>query len=102
MNDSNPPGMALSRPAGMPCPECQIPIIVDTAALLAAQPISCAGCGLVLQVDREKSADTLQALSRYMQRMGELQDQVAQAHPAPPADPRGRRAPRRRPTRSRR
>lgn len=63
---------ALKVP-GMPCPDCNTPIVIDPMTLLAAVPIECPACGLELHVNTEKSADTLKALSNYMNEFENLQ-----------------------------
>lgn len=99
MSNSPSLSMNLTRPTGMPCPECKTPIVVDPATLLGAQSISCQGCGLQLHIDKKQSAHTLQALSQYLNRMQQLEAKVTNAQPSAPKPARGTRAPRRRTTR---
>lgn len=91
---------ALKVP-GLPCPECNTPIVVDPMLLLSAAPISCAACGLELTLNVEKSAATLNALGSYMNTFNAVQTNFASkvdgmTSPAPAARTRGRRAPGRR------
>jgi len=97
---------ALKVP-GMPCPACSTPIVIDPMVLLAAVPIECPACGLELRVNAEKSADTLKALSAYMQEYEALQSNYQKTVGEMTGERKGggerrERAPRRRPRRSRR
>ena len=47
---------------GIPCPECGETIPVSVDALVAGSGFRCPGCGLALEVDREKSARSLELL----------------------------------------
>lgn len=74
------PSLATARPApGMPCPECGTAITIDTMQLLAGMTISCAACGLKLEIDQKKSADTLSVLKRFMKEFSEHERQAADA-----------------------
>ena len=61
------------RPAGMPCPQCNQPIIIDPMFLLSSAPIECASCGLELRVNMEQSGETLMALKTYMDKFAEIE-----------------------------
>lgn len=100
MSNSPALSMNLTRPTGMPCPECKTPIVVAPATLLGAQSISCQGCGLQLHIDKEQSAHTLKALSQYLNQMQQLESKVTNAQPNATKLARRTRAPRRRATRS--
>lgn len=67
---------ALKVP-GLPCPECNTPIVVDPMVLLSTKSIECASCGLVLTVNVEQSASTLQALGSYMSQFSQVRNQFA-------------------------
>jgi len=64
---------------GIPCPDCQTPIVVEALKLLSGADISCAACGLELQVDRQKSASTISVLSDYMQTLNEIKSSPTEA-----------------------
>lgn len=50
---------STSHKHGIPCPECSFVIPTTMPMLLSGEPIVCPMCQLVLHVDREKSADSL-------------------------------------------
>jgi len=79
---------------GIPCPECQTPIVVEAIKLLSGAAISCAACGLELRVDREKSANTINVLSDYMSTLNEMKSVPDEA-----LAPKGAVKPTRKPTR---
>lgn len=68
-----PDHVAHLRVPGLPCPECEQPIVVEALTLLAAKTISCASCGLELSVNMDKSAEALGALENYMQEFERIQ-----------------------------
>lgn len=64
------------RPQGLNCPDCAGWIVVDAITLLAQSPkLTCARCGLELQLDVAASAETLHVLRRYLASI----DQAAQS-----------------------
>lgn len=53
---------AAADGAGLPCPECAGSIPVSVSRLLADGALRCPGCGLVLEVDMQKSARSVEIL----------------------------------------
>ena len=49
---------------GLPCPECGFLIELSIPQLLRDHNFMCAGCGLVLALDRQESRTSMQALSQ--------------------------------------
>lgn len=45
---------------GFPCPECGFTISVSIDLLVAGRPAFCNGCGLELQLDKERSMPILE------------------------------------------
>lgn len=84
------------RPAGMPCPRCAHPIIIDPMLLLSAAPIQCGACQLELKVNVEESAATLNALKTYMDTFEKIEAGLADAADMAPIEPRAPRGRRRR------
>jgi DNA-directed RNA polymerase subunit RPC12/RpoP len=79
MNDEhrNEPEMLNDAP-GMPCPECGFRIRIGMRDLLRSRYINCPKCLLQLEVDREKSArslELLQSLSVALDNIEELKHQ---------------------------
>jgi len=56
---------------GMPCPDCGARIVVSMDQLLLQGAITCK-CGLVLRVDRQRSAETLKDLRELQRRLAQL------------------------------
>ena len=56
---------------GMPCPNCGERIVVTMGQLLAGREIACK-CGLILRVDEQRSAQTLQDLRELQLRVARL------------------------------
>lgn len=75
----NQPTVGHFRAPGLPCPDCKTPIVVEAIQLLTNAAISCSACGLKLQLDRQKSAQTLELLEAYMLDFSDAQDQAMQA-----------------------
>lgn len=48
----------LTHQHGIRCPECSFTIPTTMPMLLSDEPIVCPMCGLVLHIDRDKSADS--------------------------------------------
>jgi len=58
------------RPRGLSCPECATLIVVDINDLLITGKLTCPNCKLELQMDRHKSAESIQVLTNFQ---GEFQ-----------------------------
>jgi uncharacterized paraquat-inducible protein A len=52
----------LNEPAGLPCPQCGFSIRIGMRDLLHSHSVECPKCLLRLEVDREKSARSLELL----------------------------------------
>ena len=59
---------------GMPCPQCGMRLVVSMEQILGSGEIRC-GCGLVLQVDAARSAETLRGLRELQRRLAEIKGQ---------------------------
>jgi hypothetical protein len=59
----NKPAQSLG---GFPCPRCKSLIRFPFQALLTHSIITCAGCGLELQIDLARSATVLENLRKYV------------------------------------
>jgi hypothetical protein len=63
-------GSAKNQPShqlgGFPCPRCKNLIQFPFQALLTLPSITCTQCGLVLQLDLQRSAAALEELRRYV------------------------------------
>jgi len=59
---------------GIPCPECKFTIPTTIEILLSHNPITCPMCGLVLHIDAEKSAESLNAISKLHQNTQEVEN----------------------------
>ncbi len=62
---------------GLPCPECGIIIPVTMQQLLFSPRITCPACALSLTVDQTESAEALDSLRAYYNRM----EEIKQANP---------------------
>ncbi|HTT13036.1 MAG TPA: hypothetical protein VMG60_19370 [Burkholderiaceae bacterium] len=56
---------------GVPCPGCGARLVVTMEQLLSFTPIACT-CGLVLEVDPERSEETLRDLRALHDRLAQL------------------------------
>jgi len=54
----------LTKPPGIPCPECGATIHFTIEKLLSARPVFCSDCGLKLTLEVQKSQESLEALRR--------------------------------------
>jgi uncharacterized paraquat-inducible protein A len=52
----------LNETPGMPCPQCAFPIRIGMREFLHARYVECPRCLLRLEVDREKSARSIELL----------------------------------------
>jgi DNA-directed RNA polymerase subunit RPC12/RpoP len=59
---NHPP--TLSAQPGIQCPRCQHRIEVSIPVLLSGMPIYCQNCSLELTINREKSADSIDAMNK--------------------------------------
>ena len=53
------------RPRGLSCPECSTLIIIDIADLLQTGKLICPNCQLELNMDKQKSAESIQVLMDF-------------------------------------
>lgn len=58
------PTINVSKTPGLKCPECGNLIVISIQQLTTYQPLSCGFCGLQLEIDQEKSAPSIAALSK--------------------------------------
>ncbi len=49
---------------GLPCPECGVVIAMTLDRLLSPRPLVCPGCCLEIQINREKSEKSLDAVRK--------------------------------------
>lgn len=61
---------------GFPCPECGFTIKVSIDLLVAGRPAFCNGCGLELQLDKERS---MPILEEYQQLKSNIEKQAKAA-----------------------
>jgi len=78
-NGQEPPVVEISRTPGLTCPECGFRIQVSIPSLLSGQPLVCAGCSLVLNVEQEKSAAALGALKQLDVSLNQAQQKQKEA-----------------------
>ncbi len=64
----------VTDPPGVPCPKCRKPIRLSIEKLLAATPVYCSECGLQLTLDRQASAEGLDAVLKLQNAMKDLVD----------------------------
>jgi predicted RNA-binding Zn-ribbon protein involved in translation (DUF1610 family) len=83
------------RAPGMPCPECGARIVADPLALLTELKLTCTSCGLVLSVDLQQSASTINALRDNLEDFkrikGDYQEAVGELSGKAPRDTRRRK-----------
>lgn len=68
----------VSREPGLSCPRCSFRIPIAIPMLLSGQPIICPRCFLRLNVDREKSGDSLHALEKLESDFARARDMMKQ------------------------
>lgn len=75
--------MNFFKPPGIPCPQCNQPIVVQPLILLEAKSVECNRCGLMLQIDVEKSAPAIEGLRSYLKEVNRLKDEISIASTKP-------------------
>ena len=66
-------GAVVSHEPGLSCPKCRFRIQIGIPMLLSGQPVICPKCFLRLDVDREQSKESLQALEKLQAEFGRAQ-----------------------------
>lgn len=58
------PEVQISRQPGLNCPECTTRIPISIQILLNSGSVTCPGCSLSLEIDRQQSEGALHALQK--------------------------------------
>jgi len=70
---------AQSENTGFPCPSCTHKIKASIEQILTGSSIFCGGCGLRLDIDRQSSAQAIEALQTLNQAVAQAEGQLAKA-----------------------
>ncbi|MDI3283303.1 hypothetical protein [Polyangium sp. 15x6] len=70
---------AQSDNHGFPCPCCSFKIKATIEQILTGSSIFCGGCGLKLDIDRQGSAQAIDALRTLNEAVAQAESQVAKA-----------------------
>ncbi|HVK64103.1 MAG TPA: hypothetical protein VM694_06510 [Polyangium sp.] len=70
---------AQSDNSGFPCPNCDFKIKATIQQILTGTSIFCGGCGLQLDIDRQGSAQAIEALNTLNDAVAQAEAQVAKA-----------------------
>lgn len=53
--------------SGFPCPQCEVHIVLTIPMLLGTDAFFCGTCGLKLELDRDKSKESLEDLKKVQE-----------------------------------
>ncbi len=74
---------AATEGGAFPCPECGVSISVSVQTLLTYGALRCSACGLVLEVDQQKSARSVKLLRELEEGQKKVRDLKAESDEQP-------------------